>query len=157
MPRAQSIAGASEDFGETLDALAGATGSRRVRFIEILVEKPRIGWMSAATRLEWEGATYEGRAEGEGGPASELRISALATTRALEKLLDGELALSVVGIKSMRIFDHDLVAVLLHSPQATDRNLIGVSLVTADICRSAALAVLNSTNRLLGNYLATSD
>jgi hypothetical protein len=35
--------------------------------------------------------------------------------------------------------------------------LIGASLATGDVHRSAALAVLNATNRVLGNYLANSE
>lgn len=131
--------------------------ARRVRWVAVEVERPRAGWMSAEVELEWAGKTYRGKAEGEGGLASELRVCGLASSRALESILDGALSLSVVGIKSIRVFDHDLVAVLLHSPQAPDRHLVGVSLVSADVHRSASLAVLNATNRLLGNYLATSD
>jgi hypothetical protein len=130
---------------------------RRVRWMEVEVERPRAGWMVAEVELEWAGKTYRGKAEGETGVVAELRVVGLATTRALEAILDGAVTYAVVGIKSIRIFDHDLVAVLLHSPQAADRHLVGVSLVTSDIHRSASVAVLNATNRLLGNYLATSD
>lgn len=137
--------------------LPSGEGPRRVRWLGIQVEHPRAGWMTAEVELEWAGKTYRGRGEGEGGLVSELRVCGLASARALESILSGALTLSLVGIKSIRVFDHDLVAVLLHSPQAPDRHLVGVSLVSADVHRSASLAVLNATNRLLGNYLATSD
>lgn len=130
---------------------------RRVRWLGIEVERPRAGWMRAEVELEWGGKTFRGKGEGEGGLASELRVCGLASARALEAVLGGALTLSLVGIKSIRVFDHDLVAVLLHSPQAPDRHLVGVSMVSAELHRSASLAVLNATNRLLGNYLSTSD
>lgn len=130
---------------------------RRVRWQGIEVGRPRVGWVTAEVELEWAGKTFRGKSEGEGGLASELRICGLASARALEAIIGGALTLSLVGIKSIRIFDHDLVSVLLHSPQAPDRHLVGVSLVTTDVHRSASLAVLNATNRLLGNYLATPD
>lgn len=130
---------------------------RRVRWIGVEVKHPRVGWMTAEVELEWAGKTYRGKAEGEGGLASELRVCGLASARALEAIIGGALTLSLVGIKSIRIFDHDLVSALLHSPQAPDRHLVGVSLVTDGVHRSASLAVLNATNRLLGNYLSTSD
>lgn len=147
----------AERLREELEALPSEQAPRRVRWLGIEVQRPRVGWMTAEVELEWAGKTYRGRGEGEGGLASELRVCGLASSRALESILDGALTLSVVGIKSIRVFDHDLVAVLLHSPQAPDRHLVGVSLVAADVHRSASLAVLNATNRLLGNYLATSD
>lgn len=153
------------DLRDELESLAGEVmvgstaveSTRRVRWMGVEVQRPRVGWMVASVRLDWAGKTYTGRAEGETGVVSGLRVVGLATTDALEAILDRAVTYSFVGIKSIRVFDHDLVAVLLHSPQAPDRHLVGVSLVTDDMHRSASVAVLNATNRLLGNYLATSD
>jgi hypothetical protein len=128
---------------------------RRVRFVEMRFERPRAGVGIATAELEWAGGRFEGTAQGEGGPAGELRSCAQATVRALEAVLHGRVTFEVLGIKSTRIFDQDLVSVILHSAQAPDRRLVGVSLVLQDPQRSAALAVLNATNRLLGNYLVT--
>jgi hypothetical protein len=130
-----------------------AAVDRRVRFVEMVFDRPRAGVGVATAVLEWAGERVEGRAQGEGGPAGELRSCAQATVHALEAILDGRLTLEVLGLKSTRIFDQDLVSVILRSAQAPDRRLVGVSLVLQDPHRSAALAVLNATNRLLGNYL----
>lgn len=141
--------------GELATQAIGAEPTRRVRWVGVSVDRPRAGWMTAEVELEWAGKLYRGSAEGEAGLVSELRVVGLATTNALEAILDRAVTYSFVGIKSIRVFDHDLVAVLLHSPQAPDRHLVGVSLVTDEVHRSASVAVLNATNRLLGTYLAT--
>ena len=130
---------------------------RRVRFEGVGVQRPQPNYTIASVTLEWQDQRYEGRAEGEGGGALELRVCAQATVEALHQIIEGEVTFQLVGVKAIRIFDHDLIAVLLHSPQAADRRLVGLSLVVDDPDRAATLAVLNATNRLLGNYLDTTD
>lgn len=126
---------------------------RRVRFESVAVEAVSAKFSVATVSLEWRGRSHPGRAQGEGGMPLELRLCALATIEALQATVASELTFQLVGIKAIRIFDHDLIAALLHSPQAADRRLIGTSLVLDDPHRSAAMAVLNATNRILGNYL----
>jgi hypothetical protein len=128
---------------------------RRVRFQKVLVERPQPNFSVADVVLEWQDEQFDGRSEGEGGGALELRVCAQATIEALHMILRGEVTFQLVGVKAVRIFDNDLIAVLLHCPQAADRRLVGLSLVVDDPDRSASLAVLNATNRLLGNFLAT--
>lgn len=127
---------------------------RRVRFAAVEVEHARANAATARVVLQWEGESFEGSAEGEVGGAFEIRTSAQATVHALQRVLDDRLTFQLVGAKALRIFDHDLVAVLLHSPEAPDRRLVGTSLVLDDMHRAAALAVLNATNRLVGSYLS---
>jgi hypothetical protein len=148
-------AGIAEGVVDLALSFPAAAVDRRVRFLEMRFERPRAGVGIATAALEWAGERIEGTAQGEGGPAGELRSCAQATVHALEAVLDGRLTLELLGIKSTRIFDQDLVSVILRSAQAPDRRLVGVSLVLQDPHRSAALAVLNATNRLLGNYLVT--
>lgn len=140
-----------------LSYLASSGAERRVRFSEMRVERPRVGQCVATCVLEWAGERFEGVAEGEGGSPGELRACAVATVRALELVLAGTGTFDLLGIKAIRIFDHDLVSVILRCPQAPDRKLVGASLVLVDMHRSAALAVLNATNRLLGNFLLVAD
>lgn len=135
----------------------GSASARRVRFVGIDLARPRVGFAVALAKLEWEGTVYEGRAEGEGGSPCELRVCAQSTMHALEAVLGGEVRFQLVGVKAIRIFDHDLISVLLRTERAPGRQLIGASLVTDDFARSTALAVLNATNRLLGNYLTAAD
>ena len=149
--------GLSADAAELFFTHGGSAPPRRVRFEGVGVQRPRPNYTLATVELEWQGERYVGRAEGEGGGALELRVCAQATVEALHRIVGGEVTFQLVGVKAIRIFDHDLIAVLLHSPQAADRRLVGLSLVVDDPERAASLAVLNATNRLLGNYLGTTD
>ena len=79
-----------------------------------------------------------------------------ATLAALDQVLDGRVKFQMVGIKPFRAFDADVVVALLRS-DVDGKSLIGAALATEDPYRSAALAVLNATNRHLGNYLGTND
>lgn len=128
---------------------------RRVRFVAARLTTPRTGRAMAQVELEWNGQTHRGEVEGETGAAVELRSAALATLRTLESILNGRMQFGLVGIKSFRAFDTDVVVVLLRTENVNA--LIGASLATGDPYRSAALAVLNATNRVLGNYLANSE
>ena len=96
--------------------------------------------------------------EGESGSAVELRLAALATLNALSAVLADELTFALIGIRAIRVFDRDLVVVSIHSEQeGADRPLLGTGLVTESLWHGTALAVLNASNRLLGNYLSTED
>ena len=126
---------------------------RRVRFVSAGMQAPRSGRAVAKVELEWAGRIYDAELEGESGPALETRLAALATLAALEKVLDGRVRFQLVGIKPFRAFDADVVVALLRS-DAGARSLLGAALTADDPQRAAAIAVLNATNRVLGNYLA---
>lgn len=129
---------------------------RRVRFLAARLKSPRMGRAVAEVQLEWGGETITEELEGESGPALELRLAALATIRALDAILQGRVKFELVGIKGFRAFDADLVVALIKS-DVGGKPLIGAALATEDPFRSASLAVLNATNRVLGNYLANLD
>jgi hypothetical protein len=131
--------------------------TRRARFLGIEVDQVRAGWCVARVELEWDGKVYKGSAEGEAIAAGEMRSCAQATLQALESVIGGAATFNLIGIKATRIFDTELVAVLLRSEQASGQQLIGSSLVTDDLRHASALAVLNATNRLLGNFLYVSN
>ena len=128
---------------------------RRVRFVAARMAAPRSGRAAAQVELEWGGQTYSALQEGESSPPLELRLAATATLKALEGILRGRAQFSLLGVKSFRVFDTDVVVVLLRADNAAP--LVGASLASADPHRAAALAVLNATNRVLGNYLANPD
>jgi hypothetical protein len=125
---------------------------RRVRFVSAQVVPEGTG-ARARVALEWAGETYHGEETGEAGAAMELRLCAQATISALGRLLEDRVPLQLVGIKSFRAFDTDLVVVLLRHSAAGA--LVGSAVDPGDAIRSAALAVLNATNRVLGNYLSS--
>lgn len=130
---------------------------RRVRFLSARVEPARGGGMTALVELEWAGSTYQDHVEGEAGPATELRLAAMATIRTLEGVLQGAANFQLVGIKMVRAFDNDLVVAMLRPGDAPGQTLVGVALATQSTHRSAALAVLNASNRYLGNFLHNLD
>lgn len=127
---------------------------RRVRFVAARLTSPRPGRSVAEVELEWGGRTYAGETEGESGPALELRLAGLATVRTLEGILGDHMRFELVGIKQVRAFDTEVVVALLRSEQAAGKALVGAAIAADNLYRSAALAVLNATNRILGNYLS---
>jgi hypothetical protein len=127
---------------------------RRVRFVAARMMTPRSGRAAAEVELEWGGQAHSERAEGEASPPLELRLAATATLKALEGILRGRVQFSLLGIKSFRAFDTDVVVVLMRTDQGAP--LVGASLASGDPYRAASLAVLNATNRVLGNYLSHS-
>ncbi|HEU0014707.1 MAG TPA: hypothetical protein VFQ45_13560 [Longimicrobium sp.] len=148
--------GIAADEGDVvLSYVAGPEPRRRVRFQGVRMAGARVGRAEAVVELEWAGSTFSGAYEGESGLALELRSTALATTAALESVLGGRVSFTLLGIKSFRAFDTDLVVVLLRTEG--HGALVGASLATGHPHQSAALAVLNATNRVLGNYLANVD
>ena len=138
--------------------LAAPQPRRRVHLRRVGMEYPRVGRATATAVLEWQDELFEARLEGESGPAVELRLAGLATLSALEQVLAQQLTFTLVGIRSIRAFDRDLVVALTRTDQeGTDRPLVGISLAAQSLWHGAALAVLNATNRLLGNYLEIED
>jgi hypothetical protein len=129
---------------------------RRVRFVSARVEAPRIGRAVGRVELEWGGRTAVGELEGESGFALELRLAAMATLAALDQVLDGRVKFQMVGIKPFRAFDADVVVALVRS-DLDGKSLIGAALAAEDPYRAASVAVLNATNRVLGNYLSNDE
>jgi hypothetical protein len=136
--------------------LGTAEPRRRVRFVAATVDSSRVGRAVARVELEWAGQVHVGELEGETGAAPEQRLAALATLEALGKVMEGRVRFQLVGIKPMRAFDADVVVALLRS-DVDGRSLLGAALAADDPNRAASVAVLNATNRILGNYLSNSE
>lgn len=136
--------------------LATPQPTRRVRFLHARVARPGAGRAVASVAVEWEGTVFDADVAGESGEAIELRLAAIATLRCIEAVIDGALRFRLVGVRTLRAFDSDMVAVLLRT-ESGGAPLIGASLARENVHESAAVAVLNATNRVLGNYLATTD
>lgn len=127
----------------------------RVRFSDFVLARAPSGQCSIDVELEFDGRKVHGRAAGLASPLGDLRLSAEASLRALEKFVDGELAFELLGVKHVRAFDANLVIVSVGIRRDAGTRLVGCYLASDDICRGAALAVLNATNRVLGNYINT--
>ena len=74
---------------------------------------------------------------------------------AIDTFSQGALGLELLGVKLVRAFDANVIIVSCAQRSARSTRLVGCYLADRDTVRGAALAVLNATNRVLGNYLTT--
>ena len=150
----------AEDIARALvPAAQGVDEPRRsrLRFTHLDFERTPGARCSAAVELEWvagEGAV--GRADGVASPLGDLRVVAEASLRAIELFLGGSLSMELIGVKTMRAFDANIVmvSVLAHTAEGP-RRLLGCNLSEDDPLRGAVIATLQATNRVLGNAIAT--
>jgi len=132
----------------------GSAPAARLRFHDFTFQRLPNGHCRAQVVLLWsDGRQFAGEAEGVISQAGELRCSANAAVRALERAVQPAIGLEVLGVKAVRAFDATVVIVSLSArAEASVSRLVGSYLIQAEPARGAALAVLNATNRLLGNY-----
>ncbi|MFW6202141.1 MAG: hypothetical protein ACOC8B_06165 [Gemmatimonadota bacterium] len=129
---------------------------RRVRFEKVERKSTAGGGVRVRVMLEWRDEIYAGEASSEvSGGLIELRTGAAAAIDALESLIGHSLHLRLIGIKVVRAFDRDFMVVSLYRTEAPTGHFVGSVLVSADTLTAAVLAVLDSVNRILGNYLTT--
>jgi hypothetical protein len=147
----------NEESGGAPEAVATREQLKRerLRLTRVDATHTMTGHCAVEVELEWmAGERVVGRAEGQASTAGDLRIAALATIDALAKFATGDLKFDLTGIKGLRAFDANIVIVSLamrHGPGP--QRLLGSYLAEADPIRSSVIAVLNATNRVLGNYI----
>lgn len=129
----------------------------RLRFTNFRFERTPSGRCSAHVELEWlAGERVTGRADGIVSPLGDLRVAAEATIRALEAFARGTFTLELIGVKTMRAFDANVVMVSVQAnTNDGQRRLLGCHLSEDDLMRGAVVATLQATNRVLGNAIAT--
>lgn len=129
----------------------------RLRFTNFRFERTPSGRCSANVELEWlAGERVTGRADGIVSPLGDLRVAAEATIRALESFARGSFTLELIGVKTMRAFDANVVMVSVQAnTNDGQRRLLGCHLSEDDLMRGAVIATLQATNRVLGNAIAT--
>ncbi len=130
-------------------------GGGRARFNDIQVLHEPGRRVRVRVTLEWEGRRVTGEAVGEAGSAIELRTTVTAALSALEQLTQTSLGIRSVGVKQIRAFDAELIVVSLYREAPGGQKLLGAVLAGSDPHRSAALALLNALNRVLGTYIST--
>ncbi len=126
----------------------------RLRFAEFELDRLASGRCRARVVLTWQDSTeFEGASEGLASQAGELRCAAEACVIALTKAVKGAIRFELLGVKAVRAFDSSVVIVSLSVPEGRETHrLVGCYLTAdADPTKGAALAVLNATNRILGN------
>jgi len=130
----------------------------RVRFNRFEIHRTKSGQTSAEVTLELDGTMHTGKSGGPSSPLGDLRISAEACLKALVGFnRSGEFEL--MAVKHVRAFDANLAIVSIsHKQDGMSYPLVGCYLAKDDVCRGAAIAVLNATNRVLGiNAQRTED
>lgn len=129
---------------------------KRVRFKDFQLSESPSGTCEAAVILGWDsGEQTIGKAQGINSPSGILRCSAEAAISALDELvIEYGISLDLLGVKSIRAFDSVVVIVSLTSNMDNKvQRLVGSCIIQEDAPRGAALAVLNATNRLVGNMI----
>ncbi len=100
------------------------------------------------------GVEIIGTAEGEASQRGRLRCAAEATAQAIEGATAEQLELTVLAVKLVETIDAVIVVVALASQASQDgQRMVGSCLVQGQPDRSAVLAVLSATNRLVGPLL----
>jgi hypothetical protein len=122
----------------------------RVRFNRFEITRSKAGQTSAEVTLELDGTMHTGKSGGPSSPLGDLRISAEACLRALSGF-SGPIGFELMAVKHVRAFDSNLAIVsITHKQDGMTYPLVGCYLAKEDVCRGAAIAVLNATNRVLG-------
>ena len=136
--------------------LAGGS-QQRLRFHDFGFQRLSNGRCRAKVQLSWtDGRLFQGESEGMTSQAGELRCSALAAVHALERVSEPAIQFELLGVKAVRAFDATVIIVSLSARDTEGaRRLVGSFLTDSDPPRGAALAVLNATNRIMGNYFTT--
>jgi hypothetical protein len=128
----------------------------RLKFSDFSFTRTPSGQCSAEVALEWDNVIYTGRAGGQSSPLGDFRVAAEAALRALDDFAKGDMHFELLGVKHVRAFDSDLLIVSIGLRQGNEiTRLVGCYMAETDTRRGAAMAVLNATNRLLGNYITT--
>jgi hypothetical protein len=130
----------------------------RLRFKEFTLERLPSGRCRARVTLTLQDDTeFTADSEGLTSQAGELRCAAQACLSALERAVQREVTFELLGVKAVRAFDANVIIVSLSAPGSGERQrLVGCFLTEGDPAKGAALAVLNATNRTLGNRLTRS-
>jgi hypothetical protein len=126
----------------------------RLKFSEFVLDRLASGRCRARVTLSWQDTEeWLGESEGLASQSGELRCAAEACVIALTKATKSELRFELLGVKAVRAFDANVVIVSLSLLNGNEtQRLVGCFLTEdADPTRGAALAVLNATNRILGN------
>jgi hypothetical protein len=144
---------ADEPDPSVLDASAVSVPRReRLRFTHFSFKRTQSAYCTAFTELEWQdGEKFTGTAEGVSNPVSDLRLAVEATLRALGEFVKEAVTLELLGVKALRVFDANVVIVsILAKVGGAEHRLLGCHVANDDPLRSAALATLQATNRIVG-------
>lgn len=129
--------------------------NERLRFAEFVLDRLPNGRCRARVGLTWkESEQFTGESDGLASQAGELRCAAQACVNALTEAVQGAVGFELLGVKAVRAFDATVIIVSMATQgDEGGHRVVGSYLTDNDSARGAALAVLNATNRILGNRL----
>lgn len=132
------------------------TREERLRFVNFQFTTTPNGRCTAEVTLAFGAETrWMGAAEGLASDAGEMRCAAEAMLHAIEAAGDGAITFELLGVKAVRAFDTIVLIVSVVSRESGQTHrLVGSFLADQEHTRGAALAVLNATNRVMGNIFA---
>ena len=143
------------DVGDPASSPGERPESRRLKLAG--VKRDRGGEFTCRARVLLEepgGRRFEGLAELPLNDQNLLRVASQATVAALGEFLPPQVRLRLLGLRAMRIFDIQVVAVHLAARDGeAERLLMGLAPAYDDSALGAARAVLHATNRLFGNFI----
>ena len=124
----------------------------RLRFAAFTFQRLPSGLAAADVTLEWkDGVRYCGHAEGVSSSFADLRLAVEAALKAIAEFTRHEGVFELVGVKALRAFDANVVLVsILSKRDGKSQQLLGCRLAEGDLLRSAVLATLQATNRVMG-------
>ena len=109
--------------------------------------------MRIAVTVEWGGEQYEGKASGADLPRARLKTTAVATLRAIERAVvdllgEGEVALSVDGVRRVEAFEGQFVLVAIHAIHGRSITaLAGAAAVENTVDRAVIMGTLQAADR----------
>ncbi|MCH9015517.1 MAG: hypothetical protein IH877_07535 [Gemmatimonadetes bacterium] len=128
----------------------------RIGFKEVKFEELPNNRCEALVDLAWpEGDVFIGTAQGKDSESGRLKCTVEATARALEQSVNDQIELEVQGVQTITVSDTIIIVVVLSYRLLgeTQQQLVGSCIIGRQLERSAALAALKATNRLMGNVL----
>ncbi len=128
---------------------------RRIKLDNFDLEQTSDACCTGRVVLEWTPQdTHIGTASADHTTRGHLRCGAEAAAQALELASGGRVDLEVLAVKAIEGFDTVLAIVAMKSDAARiNERLSGSCLIKGHAPRSAAMAVLDATNRLYGHVL----
>ena len=133
--------------------LGGRSADRRFLFVTHRVDTERGHRVRIAVTVEWDGEQYEGEATGADLLRARLETTAAATLAAIGKAIvaligEGEVALSVDGVKTVDAFDSHFVLVVIHAIHGRSITaLAGAAAVEDTADRAVILGTLQAADR----------
>ena len=129
---------------------------QRLRFEDITVEVTASGHCKVAVRLEWDGRVVEGTAQRLDTHQGRIQAAAGATVRAALLAAGEGIQFEIAGVKSVRAFDGWVVIMRVNAMVGpTNHRLLGSAACEkeAELPRTAALALLDASNRLIARHV----